>query len=70
MIKEHIERETVWTVEFGDDVAVKHDGFPYLMPFRNDLRMVGLEIGSKIMKTIEVMPEVGAKTLKMVVSWE
>lgn len=70
MIKEHIEKETVWTVEVGDIVTVKHDGRYVWMPSVTDLRVIGLKIGSKIEKTIAAMPEVGAKTLKMVVSWE
>lgn len=70
MIKEHIEKETVWTVEVGDIVTVKRDGRVVRMPSVTDLGLIGLEVGSKVKKTIEAMPEVGAKTLKMVVSWE
>ena len=70
MIKEHVEKETVWTFEVGDIVTVKHDGRVAWMPSITDLGLIGLEVGSKVKKTIEAMPEVGAKTLKMVVSWE
>lgn len=70
MINETIQKETVWTVEVGDDVVVKHDGVIVSMHSRTDLGIIGLEVGSKVKKTIEAMPEVGAKMLKMVVSWE
>lgn len=70
MIKKHIEKETVWTVDVGDDIVVKHDGNVVFLPSRTDLTMIGVEIGNKIKKTIVAMPEVGAKTLKMIVSWE
>lgn len=70
MIKEHIEKETVWTIEVGDTVTVKHDERVVQMPSVTDLGLIGLEIGSKVKKTIEAMPEVDAKALKMVVSWE
>ena len=70
MIKGHIVKEAVWTVEVGDTVTVRRNGRYVGMPSITDLEIIGLEIGSKVKKTIEAMPEVGAKTLKMVVSWE
>lgn len=70
MIKDGMPKETVWTVEVGDIVTVKRDGRVARMPSITDLGIIGLEIGSKVKKTIEAMPEVGAKTLKMVISWE
>lgn len=70
MIKEHVKKEAVWTVEVNDIVTVKHDGRVVRMPSVTDLGLIGLEVGGKIKRTIEAMPKVGAKTLKMVVTWE
>lgn len=70
MIKEGVKTETVWTVEVGDNVVVKHDGRVVWMPSRTDIKMIGLELSPRIAKTIEDMPKYGAKTLKMVVTWE
>lgn len=69
MIKEGVKTETVWTVKVGDDVVVEHDGSVVCMPSRTDLGLIGLEVGSKVKKTIQAMPEFGAKTLIMVVTW-
>lgn len=70
MSKEWLPEETIWTVEVDDNVFVKHDGKIVSMPSTTDLRMIGLEMGSKVALTIEAMPKFGAKTLKMVISWE
>lgn len=62
--------EAVWTVEVGDIVTVKRDGHVVGMLSRTDLGLIGLEVGSKVKKTIEAMPAVGARKLKMIVTWE
>ena len=70
MISPWMPNETVWTLEVGDIVTVKHDERVVRMPSVTDIGQIGLEIGSKVKKTIEAMPKVGARKMTMVISWE
>lgn len=68
--EERIPKETVWTVEVDEIITVKRDGRVVRMPYITEIRRVGREMGNIVENTIGHMVEVGAKTLKMVVSWE
>ena len=70
MIRSDMMTEAAWTIEIDDNIVIRQNRQVVSTYSKKSLKIVSKKLSLKLKKTIEDMPEVNAKTLKLVVSWE